>query len=128
ARVEPAAGDADAATRETLRLVPDERVCWPRGTRWHRMDAMGIPRSHLSTTRKEVHRMGTAVIQTPPGTAQLGTGFKPRPPPSRRRSPFGPGRREDRIRAGASRPLGRLQDRSVVIHSAALRSDRGATP
>src|SRR4029077_14386470 len=34
-RVVPPSGDADAATREALRLVQEERVCWLGATRWH---------------------------------------------------------------------------------------------
>ncbi|HMB80503.1 MAG TPA: pyridoxal-dependent decarboxylase, partial [Vicinamibacterales bacterium] len=49
-RVVPAHGDADAATREALRIVQEERVCWLGGSRWHDMDAMRISVSDWSTT------------------------------------------------------------------------------
>jgi glutamate/tyrosine decarboxylase-like PLP-dependent enzyme len=53
-RVEPAGRDADAATRETIRLVQEERVCWLGGTRWHNMEAMRISVSNWSTTEDDV--------------------------------------------------------------------------
>src|SRR4029079_15579821 len=33
-------GDAEASTREALRLVQEERVCWLGGSRWHDLEAM----------------------------------------------------------------------------------------
>ena len=53
-RVVPPSGDADAATREALRLVQEERVCWLGGTRWHGMDAMRISVSNWSTTDDDI--------------------------------------------------------------------------
>ncbi len=53
-RVEPPSRDADAATRETIRLVQEERVCWLGGTRWHGMDAMRISVSNWTTTEHDV--------------------------------------------------------------------------
>jgi glutamate/tyrosine decarboxylase-like PLP-dependent enzyme len=73
-RVEPAAdvargfrratdGDADAATREALKRVQDERVCWLGGTRWHGMDAMRISVSNWSTTEKDVDLSADSIIR-----------------------------------------------------------------
>jgi hypothetical protein len=55
-RVVPPGGDADAATRKTLRLVQEERVCWLGGSRWHGMDAMRISVSNWSTTEEDRRR------------------------------------------------------------------------
>ena len=55
-RVEPATGDADAATRDTLRRVQEERVCWLGGTRWHGLEAMRISVSNWSTTEEDIDR------------------------------------------------------------------------
>ena len=62
-RVAPREGDADAATRETLRLVQEERVCWLGGTRWHGMDAMRISVSNWSTTDDDVDRSVDSIIR-----------------------------------------------------------------
>jgi glutamate/tyrosine decarboxylase-like PLP-dependent enzyme len=61
-RVVPPQGDADAATRETLRLVQDERVCWLGGTRWHGMDAMRISVSNWSTTEADVDQSVASIL------------------------------------------------------------------
>ena len=53
-RVEPPGRDADAATRETIRLVQDERICWLGGTRWHDLEAIRISVSNWSTTENDV--------------------------------------------------------------------------
>ena len=42
-RVEPAGGDGDAATRDAVRIVQQEGVCWLGGTRWHELGAWGSP-------------------------------------------------------------------------------------
>jgi glutamate/tyrosine decarboxylase-like PLP-dependent enzyme len=61
-RVVPPAGDGDTATRDTLRFVQDERVCWLGGTRWHDMDAMRISVSNWSTTEEDVDRSVQSII------------------------------------------------------------------
>jgi glutamate/tyrosine decarboxylase-like PLP-dependent enzyme len=63
-RVQPSAeGDADALTRETLRRVQDERVCWLGGTKWHGMDAMRISVSNWSTTDEDIDRSADSIIR-----------------------------------------------------------------
>ena len=62
-RVVPAAGDADAATREALRIVQEERVCWLGGSRWHNMDAMRISVSNWSTTEEDIDRSADSIIR-----------------------------------------------------------------
>jgi glutamate/tyrosine decarboxylase-like PLP-dependent enzyme len=62
-RVEPASGDADAATRAVLKRVQDERVCWLGGTRWHGMEAMRISVSNWSTTDEDVDRSAESIIR-----------------------------------------------------------------
>jgi len=62
-RVEPVSGDADAATRETVRLVQEERICWLGGTRWHGMDAMRISVSNWSTTEEDVDRSAESIVR-----------------------------------------------------------------
>jgi len=60
-RVIPSTGDADAATRDVLERVQDERVCWLGGTRWHGMDAMRIPASNWSMTDEDVDRSDSSL-------------------------------------------------------------------
>ena len=62
-RVVPPAGDADAATRASLKIVQEERVCWLGGTRWHGMDAMRISVSNWSTTDEDVERSADSIIR-----------------------------------------------------------------
>jgi glutamate/tyrosine decarboxylase-like PLP-dependent enzyme len=62
-RVVPPTGDADAATREIMRLVQEERVCWLGGTRWHDMDAMRISVSNWSTTDEDVDTSAESIIR-----------------------------------------------------------------
>jgi len=62
-RVEPGSGDADQATRETIRRVQEERVCWLGGTRWHDMDAMRISVSNWSTTEADVDRSVESIVR-----------------------------------------------------------------
>jgi glutamate/tyrosine decarboxylase-like PLP-dependent enzyme len=62
-RVVPSSGDADAATREALKRVQDERVCWLGGTRWHGMDAMRISVSNWSTTDEDVDRSADSILR-----------------------------------------------------------------
>jgi len=62
-RVEPGSGDADRATRETIRHVQEERVCWLGGTRWHDMDAMRISVSNWSTTEADVDRSVESIVR-----------------------------------------------------------------
>jgi glutamate/tyrosine decarboxylase-like PLP-dependent enzyme len=62
-RVTPVSGDADAATRDALRRVQEERVCWLGGTRWHGMDAMRISVSNWSTTEEDVDRSVESILR-----------------------------------------------------------------
>ena len=62
-RVTPRDGDADRATREVLRLVQEERVCWLGGTRWHDMDAMRISVSNWSTTEDDIDRSADSILR-----------------------------------------------------------------
>ena len=68
-RVVPAHGDADAATREALRIVQEERVCWLGGSRWHDMDAMRISVSNWSTTEEDIDRSADSIIRAVRGVA-----------------------------------------------------------
>jgi glutamate/tyrosine decarboxylase-like PLP-dependent enzyme len=62
-RVAPPGGDADAATREALRMVQEERVCWLGGSNWHGMEAMRISVSNWSTTEDDVDRSADSIIR-----------------------------------------------------------------
>jgi glutamate/tyrosine decarboxylase-like PLP-dependent enzyme len=62
-RVVPTRGDADAATREALRRVQEERVCWLGGTRWQGKDAMRISVSNWSTREEDVDRSADSIIR-----------------------------------------------------------------
>ena len=62
-RVVPASGDADLATRETLRIVQEERICWLGGSRWHDLDAMRISVSNWSTTEEDIDRSADSIIR-----------------------------------------------------------------
>ncbi len=55
--------DADAATRDALKRVQDERVCWLGGTRWHGLDAMRISVSNWSTTEEDVDRSADSILR-----------------------------------------------------------------
>lgn len=63
-RVDPgASADADAVTRDVLRRVQEERVCWMGGTRWHGMDAMRISVSNWSTMEEDVDRSVDSILR-----------------------------------------------------------------
>ena len=62
-RVVPARGDAGAATRDALRLVQAEGVCWLGGSRWNDMDAMRISVSNWSTTEEDIDRSADSIIR-----------------------------------------------------------------
>jgi glutamate/tyrosine decarboxylase-like PLP-dependent enzyme len=62
-RVVPTAGDADAATREALRAVQEERLCWLGGSHWHGMDAMRISVSNWSTTEDDIDRSADSILR-----------------------------------------------------------------
>jgi glutamate/tyrosine decarboxylase-like PLP-dependent enzyme len=62
-RVEPVGGDGDAATRDALRIVQQEGVCWLGGTRWHGLEAMRISVSNWSTTDGDVDRSADSIIR-----------------------------------------------------------------
>ena len=57
------AADADAATRDVLKRVQDERVCWLGGTRWHGLDAMRISVSNWSTSEEDIDRSADSIIR-----------------------------------------------------------------
>ena len=75
ARVVPSTGDADAATRETIRLVQEERVCWLGGTRWHGMEAMRISVSNWSTTDEDVDRSAESIVRAAHAVGIRESGF-----------------------------------------------------
>ena len=62
-RVAPPGGDADAVTREALRLVQEERICWLGGSNWHGMEAMRISVSNWSTTEEDVDRSADSIVR-----------------------------------------------------------------
>ena len=62
-RVVPVGGDAGAATRDALRRVQEERVCWLGGSQWHGIDAMRISVSNWSTTEEDVDRSADSIIR-----------------------------------------------------------------
>jgi glutamate/tyrosine decarboxylase-like PLP-dependent enzyme len=62
-RIAPPGVDADAATRDALRHVQEERVCWVGGTRWHGMEAIRISVSNWSTTEADVDLSADAIIR-----------------------------------------------------------------
>jgi glutamate/tyrosine decarboxylase-like PLP-dependent enzyme len=62
-RVVPEHGDPDTATRESLRRVQEERLCWLGGTRWHGMDAMRISVSNWSTTENDIDQSAESIIR-----------------------------------------------------------------
>jgi glutamate/tyrosine decarboxylase-like PLP-dependent enzyme len=66
-RVEPLNGDGDAATKETLRRVQEERVCWLGGTRWRGVEAMRISVSNWSTTEEDVDRSADSIVRAARG-------------------------------------------------------------
>jgi hypothetical protein len=51
------------ATRDVLRLVQDERICWLGATRWHGMDAMRISVSNWSTTDADIDRSAESIVR-----------------------------------------------------------------
>ena len=57
------AATADAITREALRLVQEQRICWLGATRSHGMDAMRISVSNWSTTEEDVDRSADSMIR-----------------------------------------------------------------
>jgi glutamate/tyrosine decarboxylase-like PLP-dependent enzyme len=62
-RVEPPGADAAAATRDVLKRVQDERICWMGGTRWHDMEAIRISVSNWSTTDEDIDRSADSIIR-----------------------------------------------------------------
>jgi len=62
-RVVPATGDADVATRDALRRIQDERICWLGGSRWHGLDAMRISVSNWSTTEEDIDRSADSILR-----------------------------------------------------------------
>jgi glutamate/tyrosine decarboxylase-like PLP-dependent enzyme len=62
-RIAPPGRDADRATREALRLVQEERVCWLGGSRWHDMDAMRISVSNWSTTDADIDLSAESIVR-----------------------------------------------------------------
>jgi glutamate/tyrosine decarboxylase-like PLP-dependent enzyme len=62
-RVQPPNGDGDAATKETLRRVQEERICWLGGTRWRGVEAMRISVSNWSTTEEDIDRSADSIVR-----------------------------------------------------------------
>src|SRR5262249_34932820 len=62
-RIESPTGDSSAMTREVLRRVQDERVCWLGGTRWKGVDAMRISVSNWSTKDEDIDRSADSMIR-----------------------------------------------------------------
>jgi glutamate/tyrosine decarboxylase-like PLP-dependent enzyme len=62
-RVSAPGVDGDAATREALRLVQEERVCWLGGSNWHGLEAMRISVSNWSTTEDDIDRSADSIIR-----------------------------------------------------------------
>jgi glutamate/tyrosine decarboxylase-like PLP-dependent enzyme len=69
-RVTPPGRSADEATREALKRVQDERVCWLGGTRWRDMDAMRISVSNWSTSEADVDRSADCIIRAARAVSQ----------------------------------------------------------
>ena len=65
--VEPPNGDGDAATKETLRRVQEERICWLGGTRWRGVEAMRISVSNWSTTEEDIDRSADSIVRAARG-------------------------------------------------------------
>jgi glutamate/tyrosine decarboxylase-like PLP-dependent enzyme len=62
-RVAPPGVDPDIATRDALRHVQEERVCWVGGTRWHGMEAIRISVSNWSTTEADVDLSADSIVR-----------------------------------------------------------------
>jgi glutamate/tyrosine decarboxylase-like PLP-dependent enzyme len=62
-RVVPPQGDADAATRDALRRVQEERVCWLGASHWHGVEAMRISVSNWSTTEEDIDRSAESIVR-----------------------------------------------------------------
>jgi len=62
-RIAPPGADADAVTREALRLVQEERICWLGGSNWHGMEAMRISVSNWSTTDDDINRSADSIVR-----------------------------------------------------------------
>jgi glutamate/tyrosine decarboxylase-like PLP-dependent enzyme len=62
-RIEPTGRDGDAATRETLRAVQAEGICWLGGTTWHGVDAMRISVSNWSTSETDIDQSAAAILR-----------------------------------------------------------------
>jgi Pyridoxal-dependent decarboxylase conserved domain len=58
-----AGGDPDARTREVVRRVQQDGICWLGGTSWHGMAAMRISVSNWSTTEEDVDRSIEAILR-----------------------------------------------------------------
>ncbi len=63
-RTEGDAAAADALTREVVRRVQEERVCWLSGTRWQGRDAMRISVVNWSTTTADVERSAESIVRS----------------------------------------------------------------
>jgi glutamate/tyrosine decarboxylase-like PLP-dependent enzyme len=61
--VPPDGRDRAVATREALRRVQEERICWLGGSHWRGMDAMRISVSNWSTTEEDVDRSAESIIR-----------------------------------------------------------------
>jgi glutamate/tyrosine decarboxylase-like PLP-dependent enzyme len=56
-------GKSDRLTRDVLRRVQEERICWLGGTRWHGVDAMRISVSNWSTTEHDVEQSADSIVR-----------------------------------------------------------------
>jgi glutamate/tyrosine decarboxylase-like PLP-dependent enzyme len=56
-------GESDRLTRDVLRRVQEERICWLGGTRWRGVDAMRISVSNWSTTEHDVERSVESIVR-----------------------------------------------------------------
>jgi glutamate/tyrosine decarboxylase-like PLP-dependent enzyme len=53
----------DELTRDVIRRVQNDRVCWLSGTNWHGMEAMRFSVSNWSTTEKDIDMTTESIIR-----------------------------------------------------------------
>jgi hypothetical protein len=56
-------GDDDAVTQEVIRAVQEDGTCWLSGTTWRDVAAMRISVSNWQTTRQDVERSASAILE-----------------------------------------------------------------
>lgn len=61
-RFTPAAGDADAFTREVIRRIQAEGTCWLSGTTWRGQAAARISICNATTTTADIDRSAAAIL------------------------------------------------------------------